>query len=65
MQNDIEQKLKDSLKSLVWLFETMMDAADIDLDETEIVLRNGDTDEQLGEKQSLAKILERYKKEAK
>lgn len=61
--NDTEQKLKESLKGLIWLFETMMDAADIDLDKTEIVLKDADSDKQLGEKKSLNQILDKYRKE--
>lgn len=64
MEITTEQKLKRSLNGLIWLFETMMDAADIDLDETEVAFRNGENDELLGEKQSLAKILEIFKKDA-
>lgn len=61
---DEDSNLKESLKGLIWMFETMMEAANIDLDETEIRMRDIKTDEQLGEMMTLNQLLDKYRKEA-
>lgn len=49
------------MNSLLWLFETMMEAVDVDLADTEIRLRDSKTDEQVGEKVTLQKLVNDYK----